>query len=456
MTSWSADERLWRSVAETLVSDILPALDGPTRDVALQLSGLARYAATRGGDPRPSRASRLAELIGIPGEPAWAEVAEAASGVLCEARGFAVASDGDPVQSTRDAAVASRAQRLRDDLRAFLAEDLATAGPLLDTFARHGSSAVSDAATRPDEVAALKQWFSDTLGEPISQFDSRLISGGHSRRMLDVTVETDSETLRFVVRIEQGGVFATDGASEETVMRALHRAGVPVAPIRWSEPGHVLGRPFFVMERVEGDHDADLAALEVFAIELHRLHQMDVEGLRSAFAGAPGSPEEAIELAIARWEQAYRGATDCPVPLLDDAAAWLRTNLHPTGALSVVHGDPGPGNFIHRDGQIRAITDWEFAHIGDAAEDWVYLAALRGVRVMDTDEWAAWLERHVGVRYDANVWRAWTAFNLFKGACANLTAFHVFESEEMSGPNLLAVGTALHSRMLLRLSELIE
>ena len=456
MTSWPSDERLWRSVAQTLVGDILPALDGPTRDVALQLSGLARYATTRGSDPRPSRASRLAEILGIPGEPAWAQVADAASGVLCEARGLALSADEGSAQSASNATLESQARRIRDDLRAFLTEDLSTAAPLLDTFARHGSSAVSDAATRPDEVGALKQWFSEALGEPIRQFDSRLISGGHSRRMLDVTVQTDSETLRFVVRIEQGGVFATDGASEEAVMKALHLSGVPVARIRWSEPGSVLGRPFFVMERVEGDHDADLAALEVFAIELHRLHQMDVAGVRSAFEGAPGSPEEGIELAIARWEQAYLAASDCRVPLLDDAAAWLRANLHPTGALSVVHGDPGPGNFIHFDGQIRAITDWEFAHIGDAAEDWVYLAALRGVRVMDTDEWVAWLDQKVGVRYDADVWRAWSAFNLFKGACANLTAFHVFESEEMSGPNLLAVGTALYSRMLLRLSELIE
>ena len=41
----------------------------------------------------------------------------------------------------------------------------------------------------------------------------------------------------------------------------------------------------------------------------------------------------------------------------------------------VVHGDPGPGNFLSEDGRIVALTDWEFVHHGDAAEDWPKILA---------------------------------------------------------------------------------
>ncbi|MGC8512039.1 MAG: phosphotransferase family protein [Acidimicrobiales bacterium] len=446
MTSWPSPERLWEAVAETLEADILPALSGPTHATALQLSGLARYAAARGSDPRPARAAVLAGHMSLSPPVTWAEAAACASDLLVADR-----------QASDDSQRHPLADAIRRDLRDFLEEDLLTAGPLLETFARHGSSSVSEQSSRPDEVDALRSWFSATLGQTVESFDVRVISGGHSRRMLDVAVGTATSASRFVVRVEQGGVFATEGASEAEVMRSLGSAGFPVAPVRWVEPDRsVLGWPFFVMERVEGEHDADLRALSGFAAQLDRLHRLDVEILSSCFPERPGAPEVGVRMAIDRWERAYRSASAARVPLLDDAAEWLRSHLTPTGPLCVVHGDPGPGNFIHRRGEVAAVTDWEFAHIGDAAEDWVYLATLRGVRVMGEDAWKSWLRDEVGVDFEPEVFKAWTAFNLFKGACANLTAAAVFESGASSGPNLLAIGTALHSRMLLRLSELIE
>ncbi len=446
MTSWPSPERLWEAVAETLEADILPALSGPTHATALQLSGLARYAAVRGSDPRPARAAVLAGQMGLTPPVTWAEAAACASDLLV--------ADRRPGGGTLRR---SSAAALRRDLRKFVEEDLRTAGPLLDTFARHGSSSVAEQSSRPDEVDALRSWFSRTLGQALESFDVRVISGGHSRRMLDVTAGAGTSAGRFVVRVEQGGVFATEGSSEAEVMRALAEAGFPVAPVRWVERDpSVLGWPFFVMERIEGEHDADLRALSGFAAQLGRLHRLDIGILSSCFPERPGTPEESVRMAIDRWERAYRSASAARVPLLDDAAEWLRSHLTPTGPLCVVHGDPGPGNFIHRHGEVAAVTDWEFAHIGDAAEDWVYLATLRGARVMGEEAWRSWLRNEVGVDFEPEVFRAWTAFNLFKGACANLTAGAVFESGASSGPNLLAIGTALHSRMLLRLSEMIE
>ncbi len=40
-----------------------------------------------------------------------------------------------------------------------------------------------------------------------------------------------------VVRIEQGGMFGTEGEPEARVMRALAETGFPAPPVRWIEAG---------------------------------------------------------------------------------------------------------------------------------------------------------------------------------------------------------------------------
>jgi aminoglycoside phosphotransferase (APT) family kinase protein len=440
---WPGEDALWSSVAATLEEDLLPALSGPAHAVALQLSGLARYALTRGADPRPGRAARLAGELGLDAAAPWAEVATAASDLLVASR----AGDG---------ADRTTADHLRSTLLSFVEEDFARAAPLLETFARHGTSLVGEDSTPAEEAVALQSWLGGKMGQAVERVAVRLMSGGHSRRMLDVSAFTSEGESRFVVRVEQGGVFGTEGGSEAAIMGALGRAGVPVAPVRWmEETGAVLGHPFFVMDRVEGEHEVDDAVLTTYVRALDELHRMPTAEVAAAFPVRPSDAREGVTAAIGHWEAVYRSASAEPIPLLEDAAAWLRTHLEPTGPLCVVHGDPGPGNFIHRDGQVVAFTDWEFGHLGDAAEDWVYLAAMRGIRVMPTEAWKGWLAERVGVEFDEATWKAWTVFNLFKGACANITALRVFTDGASHGANLLAVGTAVHLRMVRQITELI-
>lgn len=444
MTGWPEEAVLWQSVVSTLEDEVLPALDGPAQAVALQLSGLARFALGRGHDPGPERARRVAALTGLQQDCGWPEVAAAAGDLLAAAR-------RDP------AAERPEVGQIRAALVELVSEDLERSAPLLETFARHGLSLVGEDATPPAERAALEKWFSERLGQPVRHLAVRLISGGHSRRMLDVTVTTDRGEQPFVVRVEQGGVFGTDGTTEAAIMQALAAAGVAVAPVRWvEESSDPLGHPFFVMDRVEGHHEVDDASLTMFVRALDALHRMPPGEAAAAFPVRPVDPDDGVRTAIDHWYEVYRAASPDRLPLLDDAAAWLQSNLHPTGPLCVVHGDPGPGNFIHRDGELAAFTDWEFGHLGDAAEDWVYLAAMRGVRIMPTEEWVPWLKERVGIDYDQATWRAWKVFNLFKGACANITALAVFTRGVSRGPNLLAVGTALHLRMVRQLTELIS
>lgn len=69
-----------------------------------------------------------------------------------------------------------------------------------------------------------------------------------------------------------------------------------------------------------------------------------------------------------------------PLPVLRFGVEWLRDQLAPhLDELSVVHGDFRLGNWLVDSDGLRAVIDWEFAHIGDPMEDlaWTCLRTWR-------------------------------------------------------------------------------
>ncbi len=309
----------------------------------------------------------------------------------------------------------------------------------------------------------LAEWISAQRGSPTRVTGLDRMTVGNSRAMWRVSAQSEGAAERFVVRIEQGGVFSTSSSEEFRVMGALADTGFPVARVRWQEPtGDVLGHPFFVMDFVAGLAVApgadersmtDTAAGSVVAA-LAALHA--ITGIDDAFDIVPASPNDATHRQIDRWHAVSLGAGD-PVPLLDEAAAWLHEHAPPLDRLAVVHGDAGPGNaVIGADDRVVALTDFEFTHLGDPREDWVYCAAMRGSRTMSRQRWAAIFERVAGVTLSDADWRYWEAFNLFKGACANRSCLALFGDGGNRAPNMLAIGTALHQSFLRRLVDLVD
>ena len=146
-------------------------------------------------------------------------------------------------------------------------------------------------------LGALADYLSAQRGEPTAVLAARRLSVGHSRAMYRV----DTDGGSFVVRVEQGGVFGTSSGEEFGVMQGLARAGFPVAPARWYEPtGSVLGRPFFVMDFVEGAELPDERAMDEataadFVRTMADLHALDWQsaGIDEALAVRPTTPDEA-------------------------------------------------------------------------------------------------------------------------------------------------------------------
>jgi aminoglycoside phosphotransferase (APT) family kinase protein len=403
---------------------------------------VATYGAARRPDPNPERAAELRDLLGMPGADDR-QVLDAAGRLLSDA-------------VTGKAGSAGLARQVYALCLRWFDEDVKEAAPLLELFTGHhrdpeGGPPQAD----PELVGRLADWLTERAGPAAHLDDVTVISGGFSRLMLDARWTSGHG----VVRIEQDGMFATEGRREAAVMRILRTRGYPVPAVMWEEPDPgVLGHPFFVMEHVAGRARTDDEGLDDMLRSLAQLHGLGKEAVDeiAALDGLPAGrePEQAINAQLRHWHDVYRSAVDYPIPLLERSFAWLRANLRATAPSVIVHGDPGPGNALQDESGVAAVIDWELAHAGDAAEDWAYLALIRGRRLASPESWKARLAATVDVGYDEPTWQAWEAFNSVKGACVNLTALDVFRRTARPTPDLLAIGVAVHLRFLSRAVEL--
>ena len=67
--------------------------------------------------------------------------------------------------------------------------------------------------------------------------------------------------------------------------------------------------------------------------------------------------------------------TEIRRPAFEFALHWLRSHRPDPGRTTVVHGDFRSGNLIIDPDGIRAVLDWELAHVGDPREDLGWLCA---------------------------------------------------------------------------------
>ncbi len=301
------------------------------------------------------------------------------------------------------------------------------------------------------DEARLAEYLTSQAGEPVEVHGARRLPVGHSRAMYVV----DTSAGRLVVRMEQGGVFGTSSGDEFRLMQSLHAATFPVAKVRWFEPtGSVLGQPFFVMDHVdtrppEDEWVMDETTAAAFVRTLVSLHNVDP----TAHMGSV-DPAQVTHIQIEHWRNVAKSAGGPRVPLLDAAEMWLHHHAPHPGRVSLVHGDAGPGNVLYADGEVLAITDWEFAHVGDPAEDWSFCVSMSGSRTMARQAWLDLFKREAGVRMSEQHWAYWEAFNLFKAACANRTCLALFEAGVNREPNMAIIGTVLYRTYLRRLATL--
>jgi aminoglycoside phosphotransferase (APT) family kinase protein len=225
-----------------------------------------------------------------------------------------------------------------------------------------------------DLLQPLTEFCSKKLGHAVSIEGLTRLSGGASREMWSFTVDG----RRLVLRREPPGVVPlTERSPEVVLLERAAEAGVPVPPVIWTATADELGSPGFFMEHIEGEtiarkilrDDEYAKARDVMARQcgeiVAKIQTMPTEGLEMPAT----KPADAV---LEQYGSLLQSLGE-PHPVFELALRWLAERKPPGDRIVMVHGDFRNGNFIVGEEGIRAVLDWEIAHLGDPCEDlaWV-------------------------------------------------------------------------------------
>ena len=313
-----------------------------------------------------------------------------------------------------------------------------------------------DISQRLQDYLAAKLGAPDLLVSALAR-----IPGGASR-----------ETYRFRAHYDRGGktveralilrrdppasLIETERSTEFRAYQAFHALGLPVPePIALELDGAALDRPFFIMEEIEncavasilspdpyGGHGEKIG--EQFFSVLGRIAGADPQKLGlSDFDGAR-EPADCWRHELTRWEKVIVEDEREPQPIARAAIRWLRRHPPPPAQkICVVHGDYRTGNFlIDSEGNIRAILDWEMAHLGDPLEDlgwaldplWSRGDANTAAGMVKRARALAIWEETSGLKVDPAALAWWEIFASLKGAAIWISAAREYTEGRNTDP----------------------
>jgi aminoglycoside phosphotransferase (APT) family kinase protein len=237
-----------------------------------------------------------------------------------------------------------------------------------------------------DELGrCVASWFSGATGIT----GAAKLSGGASQETWSFDIVHASGNVGAILRRAPPGYGAAPGRAagldaEAVLMQLAHDAGLPSPKVMHVlQPQDDLGIGF-IMQRVDGEtiarkilRDEKFASARPLlarqlggaAAGIHALGQAKLPKLRTSIAGTE----------IADLEREYR-SFNWPRPVFELALRWLRErDPGPPREVTLVHGDFRHGNLIVGPGGLRAVLDWELAHLGDPMEDlgWICVNSWR-------------------------------------------------------------------------------
>ncbi len=237
-------------------------------------------------------------------------------------------------------------------------------------------------------TAALERLLNRANGNQIIVAEVTPLSGGASSATYAVDAFRDGVPWPLIFQRAEGEGGLGGGmtkATQAALQRLAGAQGVPVAAVvAVAEAGDDLGDGF-VMARVDGESLApkwlklpEFAAARGAltgrcAAALAALHAIPL----AAAADLPLPSGSARDQNARLFDHYRRFGVDEPV--FDLAFAWVSERLPDAPASVICHGDFRSGNFIIDASGLRAVLDWELAHLGDPHADlgWLCVNAWR-------------------------------------------------------------------------------
>jgi aminoglycoside phosphotransferase (APT) family kinase protein len=298
------------------------------------------------------------------------------------------------------------------------------------------------------------------------------VNFGHSAEMMVLTIVTgrgDGERRQDVVlrlRPKPPALLEPyDLTRQFTILRALEDTEVRAARALWlEESGDVLGRPFFVMERADGDvyemqAPADVAdetvvrMCESLAEQLAAIHAVD---LRRTGLAAIDDGGNHLDREIDHWAGEMDRVKRDSLPALERLLLELRAGRpDPCSRVTLVHGDAKPGNFAFENGEVSAVFDWEMTTVGDPLTDigWLELLWMQPVGItshpaaLPIEALLAHYEKASGITLANRSW--YRAFNAYKMAVICLIGGMLVDAGHSDDEKLMlaAYGTSMLTKI---------
>lgn len=291
------------------------------------------------------------------------------------------------------------------------------------------------------------------------------LSGGNARRAWAFQARwsdaegSHSQECVLLARAESGQVEGDTGR-EYATLQALAATAVPAPRPLWLDAqGSWLGMPGFVAQRARGRASAaellvpTNPASRPLVLELvrlaARLHAVAWESLPHAFPD-PEPDEDPTAAMLDFWQGQFLRHRMEPVPALGSVLHWLRRNMPRQARRCIVHGDFRVGNFLHEEGRITLLLDWELSHLGDPVEDlaWMYRPLWSPEAFVDVEETLAVYEAAGGGRIERRHLLWWRIFSEMKFAVISLTAARNFRDGTTDNLRLAGRASSVASSLL--------
>jgi aminoglycoside phosphotransferase (APT) family kinase protein len=271
------------------------------------------------------------------------------------------------------------------------------------------------------------------------------LSGGASRE----TWRFDADGRPLILQRQRAGDIRDMGV-EASVLRAAEAVGVPVpSVVAASTDPAALGAAFVVQTAVEGETIARKILRDEPFAEARRLLPAQLGAALARLHGADRDAAPGLE-ATDQFDY-YRRMLDTlgrPHPTFELAFRWLDQHRPVSTARTIVHGDFRLGNVIVGPDGLRAVLDWELAHIGDPMEDlgWLCVKAWRfGSKqpvagVGSYEELFAAYEAAGGAHVDPDAVRWWEVLGTVKWGIMCIVQANVHLGGHSRSHELAAIG----------------
>lgn len=272
----------------------------------------------------------------------------------------------------------------------------------------------NNGTTHPIGELALRDYLRERFADDALELTSfQCLPGGFGKQTYLFDVESTKLSGSYVMRRDFPVPLIDNDChridNEYEVIKAVRARGFPAPDAIWLDTTHPLlpGGDFIVMRRspgiaggtvisAKGEVPDDLA--EILASILAHLHSLPPMEELSTLTDSINARRWSMPLRqcvreyLEAWPELLRTTPHLPSPALTGLLGWLLDHMpEMEGDPVLLHGDIGFHNFLFDDGKLTAVLDWEFAHLGDPAEE---LASVRN-NVGPSLDWKKFIRKYL-------------------------------------------------------------